>query len=61
MPLDLFAETAEVQRPLIETEETRRNGLGSMTRERWETLIKQLKDLGDIQNAPAPEDCFRSF
>jgi NitT/TauT family transport system substrate-binding protein len=61
MPLDLFTETAEVQRPLIETEETRRNGLGSMTKERWKTLIMQLKDLGDVQNAPAPEDCFRSL
>jgi NitT/TauT family transport system substrate-binding protein len=60
MPLDLFTETSEVQKPLIETEETRRNGLGVMTKERWETLIKQLKDLGDIEKAPAAEDCFRS-
>ena len=59
MPLDLFAETAEVQRPLIETEEARRNSLGVMTKERWETLIKQLKDLGDIEKAPAAEECFR--
>lgn len=61
MPLDLFTETSEVQKPLIETEETRRNGLGVMTKERWETLIKQLKDLGDIEKAPAAEDCFRSL
>jgi NitT/TauT family transport system substrate-binding protein len=59
MGLDLFTETAEVQKPLIETEETRRSGLGVMTRERWETLIMQLKDLGDIATAPAAEDCFR--
>jgi NitT/TauT family transport system substrate-binding protein len=61
MPLDLFTETAEAQKPLIETEETRRNGLGSMTKERWEALIMQLKSLGDIQSAPAPDDCFRSL
>jgi NitT/TauT family transport system substrate-binding protein len=61
MTLDLFAETAEVQKPLIETEATRSNGLGVMTRERWETLIMQLKNLGDIENAPAAEDCFRSL
>jgi NitT/TauT family transport system substrate-binding protein len=61
MPLDLFTETAEAQRPLIETEETRRNGLGSMTKERWATLIMQLKDLGDIEKALAPEDCFWSL
>ena len=61
MPLDLFTETSEVQKPLIETEETRRSGLGVMTKERWETLIKQLKDLGDIEKAPAAEECFRSL
>lgn len=59
MSLDLFTETAEVQKPLIETGETQRNGLGVMTRERWETLITQLKDLGDIERAPAAADCFR--
>jgi NitT/TauT family transport system substrate-binding protein len=61
MPLDLFAETAEVQKPLIETEATLSNGLGVMTKERWETLIMQLKNLGDIENPPAAEDCFRSL
>jgi len=59
MSLDGFAETAEAQKPLIESDETRRNGLGTMSRERWQTLIAQLKDLGDIQQAPAPEACFR--
>ena len=61
MPLDLFAETAEVQKPLIETEATRSSGLGVMTKERWQTLIMQLKNLGDIENPPAAEDCFRSL
>jgi len=61
MAADVFAEVAEAQKPLIETEDTRRNGLGSMTKERWETLIAQLKDLGDIQKAPAAEECFRSL
>jgi NitT/TauT family transport system substrate-binding protein len=61
MGLEMFTESAEAQRPLIETEETRKNGLGVMTRERWETLIMQLKNLGDIENAPAAEDCFRSL
>lgn len=59
MSLDGFAETAEAQKPLIENDETRRNGLGVMTRERWQSLIMQLKDLGDIQQTPAPEDCFK--
>jgi NitT/TauT family transport system substrate-binding protein len=59
MSLDGFAETAEAQKPLIESDETRRNGLGTMSRERWQPLIAQLKDLGDIQQAPTPEACFR--
>ena len=57
----VFAEVAEAQTPFIETDETRRNGLGSMTKERWEALIAQLKDLGDIKTAPAPEDCYRAL
>jgi NitT/TauT family transport system substrate-binding protein len=61
MGLEMFTESAEAQRPLIETEETRKNGLGVMTRERWETLIMQLRNLGDIENAPAAGDCFRSL
>jgi hypothetical protein len=32
-----------------------------MSRERWETLIGQLKDLGDIPQAIPAEDCFRNL
>jgi NitT/TauT family transport system substrate-binding protein len=56
-----FDEIAEAQKPFIETEETRKSGLGAMTRERWATLAQQLKDLGDIAQAPPPEECFRSL
>jgi len=61
MAPDVFAEVAEAQKPLIETDETRRSGLGTMTENRWETLIAQLKELGDIQRAPAAEDCYRAL
>jgi NitT/TauT family transport system substrate-binding protein len=61
MAPDVFAEVADAQRPFIETDETRRNGLGSMTKDRWETLIAQLKELGDIQKVPAAEDCYRAL
>ena len=61
MPPTVFAEAAEAQKPLIETEETKRNGLGSMTKERWETLIAQLKDLGDIPVAMPADECFRNL
>jgi NitT/TauT family transport system substrate-binding protein len=58
MAADVFAEVAEAQKPLIETSGI---GLGSITKERWETLIMQLKDLGDIQQAPAAEECYRAL
>ena len=34
-------------------------GLGTMTRERWETLIGQFKELGDIAQTIPADDCFR--
>ena len=61
MAPEVFAEVAEAQKPFIETGETRRNGLGSMTKDRWETLIAQLKGLGDIQKAPSADDCYRAL
>ena len=61
MAPDVFAEVAEAQKALIESDETRRNGLGAMTESRWETLIAQLKELGDIQKAPAAGDCYRAL
>ena len=47
----VFAEVAEAQKPFIETDETRRNGLGSMTKERWETLIAQLQISANPESA----------
>ena len=59
MDLETFAEVAEVQKPFIETDASRRSGLGTMTRERWETLIAQFKELGDITKTIPADDCFR--
>ena len=56
MELATFAEGAEAQKPLIDTDV-----LGKMTKERWETLAQQLKELGDIPQVPPVEECFRSF
>ena len=61
MSLAIFEEAAEAQKPLIETAETRRNGLGTMTTERWANLIAQLKDLGDIPSAIPADQCFRNL
>jgi len=61
MTLQGFAETADAQKPLIDNGEAQRNGLGSMTRQRWLTLISQLEELGDLTQVPSPDDCFRSL
>jgi NitT/TauT family transport system substrate-binding protein len=52
-----FAEVAETQKPYIETAQ----GLGVMTAARWDTLIGQLKELGDISKPVAAAECFRAF
>ncbi len=54
--LESFAESAVAQRSLIEA-----NPLGKMTRERWETLAAQLKELGDIPQVPPVEQAFRDL
>ena len=56
-----FAEVAEAQKPFIETEETGRDGLGTMALQRWEALVKQLHELGDIPQQIPARDCFRSI
>lgn len=61
MDAETFAEVAEAQKPFIETDATRRSGLGTMSRERWETLIAQFKELGDISQTIPAEDCFRAM
>jgi NitT/TauT family transport system substrate-binding protein len=47
---------AAVQKPLIETEETRRGKLGMMSRERWQTLGRQLVELGVVPAAPEVDE-----
>lgn len=56
-----FAEVAQAQKPFIEDADTRRDGLGTMNQQRWESLISQLKDLGDIPMAIPAADCFRNL
>jgi NitT/TauT family transport system substrate-binding protein len=56
MDAETFTGAAAAQRPLIETEETKKGKLGMMTRERWETMGKQLVDIGVIDKAPAVDD-----
>jgi NitT/TauT family transport system substrate-binding protein len=60
MDADTFAAAAEAQKPLIDDERTKKDGLGTMTAERWQTLIGQLSDLKLIETAPAADDCFQN-
>lgn len=54
-----FDDGAKAQQPLIETAETKANGLGSMTEARWATLIQQLTDLKIIDKPVDAKECFR--
>jgi NitT/TauT family transport system substrate-binding protein len=58
MDLAAFAESAELQRDLIESPDTRLLGLGAMSEQRWDRLIKQLLDLGIIEVPMAGRECF---
>ncbi len=55
MDLATFAEVSDAQKPFIDTG----TGLGTMTTERWDTLISQLKELGDIPQTIPAQECFR--
>jgi NitT/TauT family transport system substrate-binding protein len=46
---------SDAQKPLIETEDSKRDGLGTMQRARWQTLADQLLDL-KIIDKPLPVD-----
>jgi NitT/TauT family transport system substrate-binding protein len=59
MDAETFVEVAAAQKPFIETADTARDGLGTMSKQRWETLIQQLKELGDIPQVISADDCFR--
>ena len=58
MDAQTFTDSAKAQQPLIETPAARTDGIGSMTRERWQTLIDQLADLGLIDQKPDAQACF---
>jgi NitT/TauT family transport system substrate-binding protein len=58
MDAQTFKESAEAQKPLIQTADTKRLGLGAMTRERWQTLGQQLLELKVIAKPSDPESAF---
>jgi NitT/TauT family transport system substrate-binding protein len=52
MDLQTFADAAAAQARFVANDDTKARGLGTMTKERWETLAKQLVDLGVLAKAP---------
>jgi NitT/TauT family transport system substrate-binding protein len=58
MDPETFAKAAEAQKPLIENEQTKQAGLGSMTAERWTKLAQQLVKLGVVKDAPPARQCY---
>lgn len=58
MDVATFADIARAQIPLIETAETKKNGLGTMTSERWNALIQSLVELKLISKAAPAQDHF---
>lgn len=52
------AAAAAAQKPLIETADTQRDGLGSMQRARWQTLADQLLELKILDKPAVVDDLF---
>lgn len=52
---------ADAQRPLIENEDTKLHGLGSMQQVRWQTLADQLLDLKFLDKPVSVADSFQQL
>lgn len=58
MDAQTFAEAAEAQESLVLLEGMKPEQLGTMTLERWQTLISQLRDLKILDREVDPKQCF---
>lgn len=61
LDFETFQKGAAIQKPLIETADTQKNGLGSMTEERWLMLIEQLRDIKLIKQKVKVSDLFQNM
>lgn len=61
MDLETFAQSAKVQSALVENKDTKKTGLGTMTKSRWSTLIDQLFEIKLIKEKPKAEDLYRNY
>jgi NitT/TauT family transport system substrate-binding protein len=58
MSLDTFMESSKIQKRFIETADTKKHGLGFMSRARWEELYRQLIE---VRLVPAGLDVSRFY
>ena len=58
MDAQTFRDSAAAQKPLIESADTKRAGLGTMTLDRWQTLVQQLVELKVIDKPVDPKANF---
>ena len=58
MSLLAMQRAAAIQRRLVETDDTKRLGLGCMTAARWQLTTDQLSQLGQIKIHPEPDSLF---
>ena len=58
MSLAAMDRAAVMQRKIVESDETKRLGLGCMRAERWQMTIDQLVELGDLKAKPDPATIF---
>lgn len=54
-----FAAVAEAQKPHVISEATTARGPGTMSLERWQTLVAQMTDSGVVTAPVDPSQCFR--
>lgn len=58
LPLENMKYAAEAELPLIFEEDATANGMGYMSKERWDELAKQMTDLGILTSAPDTSKAF---
>jgi NitT/TauT family transport system substrate-binding protein len=61
MTVQVLAAGAQAQKPLIESPETQKHGLGHMSLERWQTLVNQLADLKVVKSKPEANELFANI
>ncbi len=57
--LEMHKKMAEAQKPLIENKDTQKNGLGTMSKERWQKLVNQLHEIMVIKTKPKVENLYQ--